>query len=66
FRSLLRPASLPPAVPPPVPLPLISARGWPVIAIGVPSLYFCFGYTGGPWPLAYRGLGELFVVLFFG
>jgi len=47
-------------------LPLLSARGWPVIAIGVPSLYFCFGYTGGPWPLAYRGLGELFVVLFFG
>ncbi len=47
-------------------LPVISARGWPIIAIGIPSLYFCYGYTGGPAPLAYRGLGELFVMLFFG
>jgi 1,4-dihydroxy-2-naphthoate polyprenyltransferase len=47
-------------------LPLVLARGWPMIAIGIPSLYFCFGYTGGPVPLAYRGLGELFVILFFG
>lgn len=47
-------------------LPLIRARGWPILAIGIPSLYFCYGYTGGPVPLAYRGLGELFVILFFG
>ncbi len=47
-------------------LPLLQARGWPILAIGIPSLYFCYGYTGGPLPLAYRGLGELFVVLFFG
>ncbi|MGC3992233.1 MAG: 1,4-dihydroxy-2-naphthoate octaprenyltransferase [Chthoniobacteraceae bacterium] len=47
-------------------VPLVWMRGWPIIAIGIPSLYFCYGYTGGPWPLAYRGLGELFVVLFFG
>ncbi len=47
-------------------VPLILTRGWPILAIGVPSLYFAFGYTGGPLPLAYRGLGELFVVLFFG
>lgn len=47
-------------------LPLVAARGWPIVAIGVVSLFFTWGYTGGPWPLAYRGLGELFVLLFFG
>ena len=47
-------------------LPLLQLRGAPILAIGLPSLYFCFGYTGGPVPLAYRGLGELFVILFFG
>lgn len=47
-------------------IPLIQARGWVIIAIGLPSLFLCYGYTGGPFPLAYLGLGELFVVLFFG
>ena len=46
--------------------PLIWLRGWPVVAIGIPSLYFAYGYTGGPLPLAYRGLGDLFVIIFFG
>ena len=46
--------------------PLIMARGWPMLVIGIPSLYLAYGYTGGPLPLAYRGLGELFVILFFG
>jgi hypothetical protein len=45
---------------------LYQARGWPILAIGVPSLFFSYGYTGGPFPLAYRGLGELFVIGFFG
>lgn len=45
---------------------LVQARGWPILAIGVPSLFLAYGYTGGPFPLAYRGLGELFVILFFG
>lgn len=45
---------------------LFQARGWMIVAIGIPSLYLSYGYTGGPWPLAYKGLGELFVVLFFG
>jgi 1,4-dihydroxy-2-naphthoate polyprenyltransferase len=47
-------------------IPLIAARGLPILIIGIPSLYFCYGYTGGVVPLAYRGLGELFVILFFG
>lgn len=45
---------------------LYQAAGWPVIAIGLPSLFLAYGYTGGPVPLAYRGLGELFVLVFFG
>lgn len=45
---------------------LFDARGWVMLAIGVPSFYLCYGYTGGPFPLAYRGMGEVFVILFFG
>jgi len=45
---------------------LFQARGWPILVIGIPSLYLSFGYTGGPFPLAYRGMGEIFVILFFG
>lgn len=47
-------------------LGLFLRAGWPILAIGVPSLYLAYGYTGGPFPLAYRGMGELFVVIFFG
>lgn len=45
---------------------LIAERGWVMLAIGLPSLYLSYGYTGGPFPLAYLGLGEIFVILFFG
>lgn len=45
---------------------LVIERGWVMLAIGLPSLFFAYGYTGGPFPLAYRGLGEVFVILFFG
>lgn len=47
-------------------LPLIAERGWPIVLIGLVSLLLAYGYTGGPFPLAYLGLGELFVVVFFG
>lgn len=47
-------------------IPMVLARGWPVVAIGLVSIFFAYGYTGGPFPLAYRGMGELFVILFFG
>lgn len=45
---------------------LYQVRGWPIVAIGVPSMLLAYAYTGGPFPLAYRGMGELFVILFFG
>lgn len=47
-------------------IPMIVERGWLIVVIGSVSLFFSYGYTGGPLPLAYRGLGELFVILFFG
>lgn len=47
-------------------LVMVQARGWPIVAIGVPSMFLAYGYTGGPFPLAYRGMGEVFVILFFG
>ncbi len=47
-------------------IPLILEHGWVIVGIGAGSLLFSYGYTGGPFPLAYRGMGELFVILFFG
>jgi 1,4-dihydroxy-2-naphthoate octaprenyltransferase len=40
--------------------------GWPVLVIGALSLLSGIAYTAGPFPLAYNGLGDLFVFLFFG
>ena len=47
-------------------IPLIARGGWPLLAIGVLSIIAAYAYTGGPFPLAYHGLGELFVLIFFG
>src|SRR5882672_6409290 len=45
---------------------LVAVAGWPVVAIGVASVLSGIAYTGGPWPLGYHGLGDLFVLVFFG
>jgi 1,4-dihydroxy-2-naphthoate octaprenyltransferase len=40
--------------------------GWPIVAIGLSSLLAGWAYTGGPRPIAYTPLGEVFVCVFFG
>lgn len=47
-------------------IPLILRGGWPIAVIGVASIAAAYAYTGGPYPLAYHGLGEVFVMIFFG
>jgi 1,4-dihydroxy-2-naphthoate octaprenyltransferase len=47
-------------------LGLIAWGGPWLIAIGVASIVCGIAYTGGPWPLGYNGLGDLFVFIFFG
>jgi 1,4-dihydroxy-2-naphthoate octaprenyltransferase len=45
---------------------LAFLRGWVVILIGLAAILAAIAYTGGPFPLGYNGLGDLFVFLFFG
>lgn len=47
-------------------IPLVVASGLPLLITLVLSILFGYLYTGGPYPLGYHGLGELFVLLFFG
>ena len=45
---------------------LIWRGGWPILALGLISIASGILYTAGPFALAYVGLGDLFVLVFFG
>ncbi|MBL8061393.1 MAG: 1,4-dihydroxy-2-naphthoate polyprenyltransferase [Anaerolineales bacterium] len=45
---------------------LAALRGWTVIWLGAAAILAAVAYTGGPFPLGYHGLGDVFVFIFFG
>jgi 1,4-dihydroxy-2-naphthoate polyprenyltransferase len=45
---------------------LVRDGGWILLPVGIVSIACAIAYTGGPYPLGYNGLGDVFVFVFFG
>lgn len=45
---------------------LVLRGGVPLLILGLAAIVATLAYTGGPFPLGYNGLGEIFVLIFFG
>ncbi len=47
-------------------IPLALRGGWSIVIIGSTSILCGVFYTAGPFPIAYKGLSEFFLIGFFG